>query len=1097
MAKQDDGKNKGVKAPKVSQKQPRVVKDTPESLLAKGYRPVLRDDGKIEYHKEWSKPKDKTPAHPSKPRPGTSDKPKKLIRPQPTKKPGSEGEDVVILEDGTGDGDIDSSRSRSIPSQTGLGGEARTTSVIRPEKQKLANYGITTVSFPDKIGRTGATERDVYFDAEGNEVAYDLSNPLKNIVDGKFVGEKTGKTRDDYDREYGLTSIITPLDSGVNRENPNFQGNLMMEGAPTTRIAGGGFGEIKSTDKPKTFKSYMMPKYDANGNVINTEEQGLKESQVKQDGIMETGKMYEMPEKEVQVFTMPKFNKGGLVGKIKGYNQGGPVAKKVGKAAAEGLGAYGSSYYAMQQPENSGDVAYNTGMQAVGQIGPIGKVIQGASAVGDQIGEKVSKNAEAIDPKTGKYKNLNQAAMTGQLGGLLNPYRSLTTVMFDKDASTGTKALAAISGGAIQGNFYKEKQAGNVKRLQEEKAKVEEANIKSKQQQVLAAREAGEENPSYYTPYNVADVKYGKDSYSAMGSIRGGIETPYDPNMQTAAKGGTIKGPGTGTSDSILSKVSKDGIPAGSFITPAKNNGLAKQIRKKVLGDNPDKVAKFEKGGEMEDDADVAVSNGEHLFTPKEKQKIVSYLGKEILEQLAPEAEEDSDEMAKGGLTRGKAKEILHDKSVHSKPLTDKQRKFMGAVASGYAEGYEKGGNVKAPKVMGYAKGGPVKGTKVGNATWDGKNWIASDGSKYTEEAGKRFTDIYNKQVSESKRKQSEADTSVLNVYKRKLYEAEKSGDSKEAEALRKKISELTGVKQQEQAQPEQKETSTTETPKTTGGVKAPKVAGAKKSTSDVPESARFVPPKVEDVELDEVVVPMSDAEKANIAKKEAADKAQADALNASLPQTVSPTPPEAKKKGILDNISDIDPTMLIGPLQAQMGMKMLKGEKRPVFKGELDPRYNKAVERAQYEAQYGLTPEQRFMAEQDIQKSLNDALAQGRSASSVESYNLNRAAANEAWRNKLGLKQADLGARMEKQQYADRMVAERAGIIERNRRQAFEDAMMGFQQRQGAGAQLVGAGLANTIGAYRFNKDLQAQKERNALDWSRNYGKSEEEKKV
>lgn len=36
-----------------------------------------------------------------------------------------------------------------------------------------------------------------------------------------------------------------------------------------------------------------------------------------------------------------------------------------------------------------------------------------------------------------------------------------------------------------------------------------------------------------------------------------------------------------------------------------------------------------------------------------------------------------------GGLTSSKAKEILHDKSVHGHPLTDKQRKFFGAIASG------------------------------------------------------------------------------------------------------------------------------------------------------------------------------------------------------------------------------------------------------------------------------------------------------------------------------------------------------------------------------------------------------------------------------
>jgi hypothetical protein len=36
----------------------------------------------------------------------------------------------------------------------------------------------------------------------------------------------------------------------------------------------------------------------------------------------------------------------------------------------------------------------------------------------------------------------------------------------------------------------------------------------------------------------------------------------------------------------------------------------------------------------------------------------------------------------KGGLTAKKAREILHDKSVHGKPLTDKQRKYFGYISS-------------------------------------------------------------------------------------------------------------------------------------------------------------------------------------------------------------------------------------------------------------------------------------------------------------------------------------------------------------------------------------------------------------------------------
>lgn len=37
-------------------------------------------------------------------------------------------------------------------------------------------------------------------------------------------------------------------------------------------------------------------------------------------------------------------------------------------------------------------------------------------------------------------------------------------------------------------------------------------------------------------------------------------------------------------------------------------------------------------------------------------------------------------------LSRQKARTILHDKKVRGHALTDKQRRFFGAVASGYAQ---------------------------------------------------------------------------------------------------------------------------------------------------------------------------------------------------------------------------------------------------------------------------------------------------------------------------------------------------------------------------------------------------------------------------
>jgi hypothetical protein len=74
-------------------------------------------------------------------------------------------------------------------------------------------------------------------------------------------------------------------------------------------------------------------------------------------------------------------------------------------------------------------------------------------------------------------------------------------------------------------------------------------------------------------------------------------------------------------------------------------------------------------------------------------------------------------------LTSDKAKEILHDKSVHGHPLTDQQRKFFGAIAGGakpYAENggwlnkYEQGGMVLKQKTKdNYGKQGNYNDAKV------------------------------------------------------------------------------------------------------------------------------------------------------------------------------------------------------------------------------------------------------------------------------------------------------------------------------------------------------------------------------------------------
>lgn len=421
------------------------------------------------------------------------------------------------------------------------------------------------------------------------------------------------------------------------------------------------------------------------------------------------------------------------------------------------------------------------------------------------VAPMASGGLDALDRKDGRSSIAGQAGVGALKGATTGLQLGMNPALM---AATG--GLSAPIGAAIGAAGFGVKSA-----IEAKKEKKERQNVAA-QETFAKATEAQESmnpnrGPVKIESYNAKDYKKGLAGLFANGgSVK---QMPNSVNKINYATGGTIKGPGTGTSDSIVTDINKKGIPEGSFITPAKNNEMAKGIRGMVLGQNPNKVAEFKKGGTPKSDK-VAVSNGEHLFTPAEKEKITRYLGKEILEKLAPEAEENEMEKNKGGemikradgsyskrglwdniranvgsgkkptaemlkqekeikselskggyvvkrsserkgkthvvtgpdgtkkyfgdsklgqhpndparkkafyarheknlkknpyfrafaretwaeggtvgskmnkakggeLTKSKAKEILHDKSVHGKPLTDKQRKYMGWVAGG------------------------------------------------------------------------------------------------------------------------------------------------------------------------------------------------------------------------------------------------------------------------------------------------------------------------------------------------------------------------------------------------------------------------------
>ena len=71
-----------------------------------------------------------------------------------------------------------------------------------------------------------------------------------------------------------------------------------------------------------------------------------------------------------------------------------------------------------------------------------------------------------------------------------------------------------------------------------------------------------------------------------------------------------------------------------------------------------------------------------------------------------------------------------------------------------------KGANIveQAPKAYKEGPKSPVKGTKVGNATYNGKNWVSDNGDVYTVEAGKKFTEAYNRNIESQKKNEETRD---------------------------------------------------------------------------------------------------------------------------------------------------------------------------------------------------------------------------------------------------------------------------------------------------------------------------------------------------
>ncbi len=113
--------------------------------------------------------------------------------------------------------------------------------------------------------------------------------------------------------------------------------------------------------------------------------------------------------------------------------------------------------------------------------------------------------------------------------------------------------------------------------------------------------------PDYYdTDISKATVKAHKPDYYDTDISKVKVNAHATPGK---AYGGAIEGPGSSMSDSIPAKIKK-----GSFVVPAQHAVLAELLRQDMLQGKPDEKADLN----QKDGSPVRLSNGEHLFNPKE-----------------------------------------------------------------------------------------------------------------------------------------------------------------------------------------------------------------------------------------------------------------------------------------------------------------------------------------------------------------------------------------------------------------------------------------------------------------------------------------------
>lgn len=177
--------------------------------------------------------------------------------------------------------------------------------------------------------------------------------------------------------------------------------------------------------------------------------------------------------------------------------------------------------------------------------------------------------------------------------------------------------------------------------------------------------------------------------------------------------------------------------------------------------------------------------------------------------------------------------------------------------------------------------------------------------------------------------------------------------------------------------------------------------------------------------------------------------------------QSVATTPITANRSYDLPTFIGLGQTVLGGAMYSHAG-------KRPV--DVIDPTYANSVLNATKEAGYGISPQERALAENNIEgvrRAENAAIMEAAGGQGSVALGNMRAANTGSQEALAKLSAESERMRQQKTQYANSLISRQADM----RRQLFEDKMNSFNTNQSAAGELLGAGLANVVGAQHYNQ--------------------------